>query len=150
MATGDLIGGFKKTELNEEQVKALLSEWWGVSDRATADENLDWLLTEGHRMVFQEDMANLEEIGLVDLSSEELQERGWRIRGTRKRKRRGLWPWWSCNRDKGGHAIDAWDYCRALQVLGVLLRGRILYGGGDPRCLFGGGKDTARDVWLLG
>ena len=21
-------------------------------------------------------------------------------------------------RDKGGHAIDAWDYCRALQVLG--------------------------------
>ena len=26
----DLIGGFKKTELNEEQVKALLSEWSGI------------------------------------------------------------------------------------------------------------------------
>ena len=38
-----------------------LEEWWSVTDRATADSTLDWILTEGHRDTFAEDMAYLEE-----------------------------------------------------------------------------------------
>ncbi len=113
----DLIGGFKKTELNQEQVRTMLSEWWDVTDRATADENLDWLLSEGHRTVFQKDMADLEEAGLTDLSSEELRSAA-EDAGYTDEAAAWLVAMVELYRDKGSHAIDAWDYCRALQVLG--------------------------------
>ena len=45
----------------------LLNEWWEVTDRATADETIDWLMSEGHRMDFAEMMDMLTEDGLGEM-----------------------------------------------------------------------------------
>lgn len=53
--------------LNQEMLK----EWWDTTDRASADETLEWILTEGHRVDFIEDMKYIEESGLGQVPIEE-------------------------------------------------------------------------------
>lgn len=94
---------------------ASLEEWWGVTDRTSADETLDWILSEGHRTQFAEDMAYLQEIGLgdaqdresfllenFDLTSDEVQL---------------FLSSYEMYEQYGENAIDGWDYCRALNLM---------------------------------
>ena len=57
------IGGYKKNAVNEALVQTILENSWDVTDRASADDTLDWILEDGHRVTFQEDMSSLEELG---------------------------------------------------------------------------------------
>ena len=45
----NLFGGAEPGTVMEMQYQAMLDSSWGVTDRASADETLDWILTEGHR-----------------------------------------------------------------------------------------------------
>lgn len=116
---GDIesIGGTTKNESSKEQVVKLLDEWWGVTDRQSADETLNWLLTEGHRVEFTADLAEIKEIGLLDVSREDIikmnTENNIQVEDGNR-----LLTVVDAYSKYGEHAIDAWDYCRAIQLLG--------------------------------
>lgn len=64
-------GGMEPSEMNRMVVQQLLDEWWGVTDRQTADETLEWIVTEGHRVDFAETMGMLEEDGMGEVAPED-------------------------------------------------------------------------------
>lgn len=110
------IGGYKKNAVNEALVQAILEDSWGVTDRASADENLDWILNDGHRITFQEDMSSLEELGFFDLTDSDAAEVFVEM-GFTDDEAACYVAAMETYRQGGEHAIDAWDYCRAIQLL---------------------------------
>ena len=106
------------TAVNKTQYAAALEQWWSVTDRQTADETFDWLLSGGHRSDFMEDTAYLEDIGLGDIPAEE--RRGWLFDNFEISDADALYytQMYAYYEEHGEHAIDAWDYCRALNLLG--------------------------------
>lgn len=111
------IGGYKKNSVNEAVVQQGLESSWGVTDRATADETLDWILTEGHRMDFVDDMEAMKEDGLLELPDDELMP-ALASYGFTEDEAACYVEVSKAFKANGEHAIDAWDYCRALQLLG--------------------------------
>ena len=111
----NMFAGVPANDANRELEKLSLEEWWGVTDRQSAEDTLDWILTEGHRTQFAEDMAYLESVGLSEIddkaaylailtdSDEETAEK--------------YVKWYGMYENHGAGAIDAWDYCRALNLL---------------------------------
>ena len=67
----NLFGGLPANDQSTELEKQMLDEWWGVTDRASADENLEWILTEGHRADFAENMGILADAGVDSVAEEE-------------------------------------------------------------------------------
>lgn len=117
---GDLnaIGGAEKNTANKILVAASLKESWDVTDRATAEETLKWLLEEGHQSQYLEDLQPLKEVGFLEMSETErrsfLEQTGAYSSEETELLLSMLEPY-----DKyGQHAIAAWDQCRALQLLG--------------------------------
>lgn len=94
-----------------------LEESWSVTDRESADENLDWILDEGHRADFAADVTYLEECGFGELSN------GERIAFMTEYFEMDLSTatyytnTYAMYEQYGEHAIDAWDYCRALNLM---------------------------------
>lgn len=113
----NLIGGYKKNSVNEAIVQGGLESSWSVTDRATADETLDWILSEGHRMDFLDDMDAMQQDGLMDLSDNELKT-ALASYGFTEDEAACYVEVSKAYKENGEHAIDAWDYCRALQLLG--------------------------------
>lgn len=112
----NVFGGSEPSMIMEAQYQSMLDGSWGVTDRASADETLDWILTEGHRddfMITGELLAQVvDECGeeaLIDyLISEfdESQEEAEQDAATYK-----------MYKEYGETAIDGWDYCRALSLM---------------------------------
>lgn len=112
-------GGMAETEQNKKMVQEMLEESWDVTDRASADETLDWILSEGHRSGFAEDGETLKEYGLA-----EAEGRDARITllmdsiSDLTEEDAGLYvDWYEMYEQYGEQAIDAWDYCRALNLM---------------------------------
>lgn len=116
-----MFGGMKANEINKQLEIALLDEWWGVTDRASADETLDWILTEGHRTGFAEDMLYLEELE-SELEEEMLDEERVffyeYLFDIEEDEAQYLADSYSMYKEYGENAIDGWDYCRALNLMG--------------------------------
>lgn len=95
-----------------------LEEWWGVTDRATADETLDWILTEGHRADFVGMMQILEEDKLGQMTEEErvtfILENYQNMDSDSAQYYADMYAIYEQN---GATAIDGWDYCRAMNLL---------------------------------
>ena len=112
----NLFGGAEPSTVMEMQYQSMLDSSWGVTDRASADETLDWILTEGHRddyMLTCELLSMMVEEcgeeGLVDFliqEYDESQEEADRDAAT-----------YQMYKEYGETAIDGWDYCRALSLL---------------------------------
>ncbi|WP_343208076.1 DUF1266 domain-containing protein [Anaerolentibacter hominis] len=114
---GDItqIGGYKKTDTTKELCKQLLEGSWDVTDRASADETLDWILTEGHRADFVADIEYLNDAGLLEMDRKEVQD----VLAETDEETLVYFNLVADAYDKfGENAIDAWDYCRALSLLG--------------------------------
>lgn len=113
----DQIGGYKKNEANTAAIQEALAGSWGVADRDSADETLNWLLTEGHRASFAAEMVTLQSSGVFSLSDQDailsLEEMG-----LNQELAACYLSMMNAYRTHGLEAIDAWDYCRALQLLG--------------------------------
>lgn len=114
----NMFGGAKPNEMNKMQYKAMLDSSWGVTDRASADETLDWILTEGHRDDFKTtgdflsamvDVEELEETDFVDFLMQEWDES--------KEEAEFDFAAYQMYKEYGETAIDAWDYCRALSLM---------------------------------
>lgn len=108
------IGGYASNGQNRQFMRELLSDWWNVTDRRTADETLQWLLNEGHRSGFIEEMTYYKKHNMLMTTKNE-----W-LRYTKGNASEAACQARMCKiyKERGSHAIDAWDYCRAMQLLG--------------------------------
>ena len=94
-----------------------LEEWWSVTDRATADSTLDWILTEGHRDTFAEDMAYLEEAGIRDIAPNERSAfllDQFQMTADEAQNYADMFGFYE---QYGPDAIAGWDYCRAMNLM---------------------------------
>jgi len=113
----NIFAGIPANDNTKAVGQASLSEWWGVTDRTTADETLNWVLSEGHRTEFKETMELLTELGFNELSEAtrpaylitnyEFEKEGAQVYS----------DLYAMYLSKGASIIDGWDYCRALNLL---------------------------------
>ena len=94
-----------------------LEEWWSVTDRATADSTLDWILTEGHRATFAEDMAYLEEAGIRDIAPQERSAFLLDQCEMTEDEAQNYAEMFGFYEQYGPDAIAGWDYCRAMNLM---------------------------------
>ena len=109
-------GGFAANDTNREFVKEMLESSWGVSDRASADETMEWILTEGHRTTYKENMKSLEEAGIKNVAAEEriaFVKENFDTTGDDVQVMVDLYANYE---QYGENTMDAWDYCRALSL----------------------------------
>lgn len=110
-----LVGGMEKNAFNGVVVSQVLKRDWGIYDRASAEEKISWLLTEGHNksahdtynQYHMEQYATLEAFDTA-MEAERISDGEW-IR------RKAAYE--AVNR-YGENAIAAWDLSRALMLLG--------------------------------
>lgn len=109
---GTKIGEFEQL-LQQESLK----QSWGVEDRQSADETLEWVLEEGHRTGFAEDMMFFEECGLGDVPEDERVSALVEVFEMTVDEAAGYTKNYAVYENYGAEAIDAWDYCRALNLM---------------------------------
>lgn len=97
--------------------RALLENSWDVTDRASAEESLQWLLDEGHRIPLAEELAYLSEMGLADISEEERAEAVLSNFDLDEQQAGQYAAWFSLYEQYGEDAAAAWDYSRAMWLL---------------------------------
>lgn len=114
----NIFGGLKPSFQTAAREQALLEESWSVTDRQTADETLDWILAEGHRVGFADDMSYLEECGLGEFSEEERVDVMLYNFEMTDEEAQYYVDCYKMYEQYGAEAIDAWDYCRALNLMG--------------------------------
>lgn len=112
-----LFGGMEATESSKSLVQKLLDEWWGVTDRATADETLQWILEEGHRVEFVEMMQYLEECGIAE--EEEDRRLNFMLENfdIETEVAEMYVNCYKAYTERGENCIAGWDYCRALNLM---------------------------------
>lgn len=113
-----LFGGAPADDNSKSMVQDLLSEWWDVTDRETAEETMDWLITEGHRVSFAEEMNTLAESGLAEVS--EAERVGWILENfdVSEDEAQNYADWFAFYEQYGSDAAAGWDYSRAMSLLG--------------------------------
>ena len=121
-----LVGGYSdESGYVDPYVTSGLEQSWGITDRATAIESIAWLAMEGHVPSYVEMMQMMDEYGMIDSTDDEVAEiieasaeaGGW----TLTEKVETLYYYWDMreiNNICGENGIDAWDYCRIMQLCG--------------------------------
>lgn len=109
--------GLAANEDTMAMVQESLEEWWGVTDRASADENLDWILTEGHRADFADTMSTLQETGIQSVAEADRVAFMLDNFYVDEEEAQTLVNFYSFYEQYGANAIDGWDYCRAMNLL---------------------------------
>lgn len=110
-------GGMKINEFNKQLQIASLEQSWDVTDRDSADETLDWVLTEGHRTGFAEGNKWLAEYGLSELEEDEWLPFILYCFEVDEEEAQVLVDDYAIYDKYGEHAIDAWDYARAMNLV---------------------------------
>lgn len=114
----NLFGGMPANDDSKALMQGSLPESWGVDDRASADENMEWLLSEGHRTSFAEEMKSLEDIGVTaDTSTEDLIALLKDEYGFDEHEAGSYARAFAVYTEHGADAIAGWDYCRAMYLL---------------------------------
>ena len=112
-----VFGGMSASKTNALMMQASLEQWWDVTDRKSADETLEWALTEGHRTGFVEFGEYLDEFGLSELAEEERLPFMQYCFELEEEEAQYMLDMYDMYKQYGAEAIDAWDYCRALNLL---------------------------------
>lgn len=120
----NLIGGYsdESTAWVEELASGLDSSW-GIVDRATAIESISWLLVEGHSAGYSEVATIMHELDILEgsdtdiyyLMAEVAESEGWDSEQQSNASNYYTKMKWFYERN-GKNGIDAWDYCRAMQL----------------------------------
>lgn len=111
-------GGMPINDFTRKLQIAALEQQWGVNDRQSADSTLAWALEEGHRSEFVESGKYLaEDIGMDKLEEEDYLPYILYISDLSEEEAGQLVNLYAMYKDYGEHAIDAWDYCRAMNLL---------------------------------
>lgn len=112
-----MYGGLPANETSKELQQALLSEWWEVTDRASADETIEWLATEGHNAGFVMDMNDLIEVGIGDVAAENRVDFLLENYEMTEEEAQNYANCYNAYENNSENAILAWDYSRAMSVL---------------------------------
>ncbi len=113
-----MFGGMEATQANKIMEVASLEEWWDVTDRKSADETLDWVLTEGHRTDFLETVGIMEECGFSELTPQEREQVLVEDFELDEDSASIYANYYKMYEQYGTTAIDAWDYCRGMNLCG--------------------------------
>lgn len=111
----NMYGGMPLNDSTRQLEINSLDEWWGVTDRKTADETLDWILNEGHRYSFADDMAYLESNGMA--SAADKKAFVLEYFDVSEETAESMAKCYDYYVQYGSTAIDGWDYCRALNLM---------------------------------
>lgn len=111
-----VVGGIlqEKKDVSQKAVKEALSGGWRITGRESAIKQLDKLLTTGQRREYQEFTKGMDERGLFDLTEDEFYSRLMK-KNVEPNKYIDAFQAYQFY---GESALDGWDYCRALQILG--------------------------------
>ncbi len=101
-------------DIYQQAIKIGLADGWGISDRESAIGQVNKLLEGGHRAKYREFISEMEKHDLLSLDEEELLNRVKRENGDAGEFQAAYRAYHAM----GEKAVDAWDYSRALQVLG--------------------------------
>lgn len=112
----NLFGGAEPSMIMEAQYQSMLNSSWDVTDRESADETLDWILTEGHRDDFRITGELLEQI-VAECGEEELINFLMQEFDESQEEAEFDAATYEMYKEYGETAIDGWDYCRALSLL---------------------------------
>lgn len=113
-----MFGGLPANDTSKSIVENLLSEWWDVTDHESAEETMDWLLGEGQRVSFAEDMDFLAEVGLADAAEDERVDVILENFDVDEEEARSYADWFAFYEQYGQDAAAGWDYSRAMSLLG--------------------------------
>lgn len=104
--------------VSKMQAEVVLENSWSVTDRATADETLQWLLDEGHRLSLAEELEMLAELGLADIPETQRAETILEYYDLEETLAEQYAKWFSLYEQYGSDAAAGWDYSRAMWLLG--------------------------------
>lgn len=113
-----IFGGAPASDASQAIVQNLLSEWWDVTDRESADETMDWLLGEGHGVSFAEEMEQLAGVGIADIPAEERTDFILENFDIGEEDAQNYADWFAFYEQYGPDAASGWDYSRAMSLLG--------------------------------
>lgn len=112
-----LVGGMERNIINALFMRYQLYTGWGIEDRESADEVIEWLRSEGHRQEYMEYVEAFEESGLFLLEEEEFDQAIRDAFGAFGNYTLNyLKTIYECNKVCGENGILAWDLCRLNQV----------------------------------
>lgn len=103
-------------QMQAMQIRSL-EEWWGVTDRESADDTLFWALNEGHRADFKEFMESLQNTGMGDMEATERMDFLKTNYELSEEEAQQSVKYYEMYEQYGETAIDGWDYCRALNLV---------------------------------
>lgn len=112
-----LYGGLEPNETSQEIAKQILDNSWEVTDKASADETLNWLLSEGHRTEFAEEMEFLIECGIDEVEAQERASFLYDNFEVSEEEAQTFAKWYNRYEESGEDAASGWDYNRALSQL---------------------------------
>lgn len=112
-----IYGGLPANDTSKQLQISLLDEWWGITDRTSADETIEWLLTEGHSAGFITDMESLEADGFGDEEPENRLDyllSNYEMSEATAQSYVNCYAAYEANPE---NTMTAWDYSRAMSVL---------------------------------
>ena len=113
-----MLGGLPANAESQAIQEQMLDEWWSVTDRQSADETLDWLLTEGHRFEFNDAMSYYGSEGLADVAEADRAAWFYENFDATEEEAAAIADWYTLYEAGGDKTIAAWDYSRAMSLLG--------------------------------
>lgn len=113
-----LFGGLPANDESKAIEAQLLEDWWGVTDRQSAEETMQWILSEGHRSEFNETMGYYGVEGLADVEASD--RVSWFLDNfdATEEQARSIADAYAFYEENGDRAIAGWDYGRAMSLLG--------------------------------
>lgn len=119
-----LYGGLAANDVSQEFAKQILEDSWGVTDKESADEIVDWLITEGHRLDFENDMLDLMNEGMDEAAPEERAAFMFENFDISEEGAEFYADWYNKWEESEGDAVWGWDLNRALsQIANFYLAG---------------------------
>lgn len=95
-------------------IVAELDSGWGIAGRGTAISQMTKLYSEGHRRQYKEKVSEMKKEGMLEMSEEEAVN----YAASHDIDVSEATVVCRAYQDMGENAMDGWDYCRLLQVLG--------------------------------
>lgn len=111
------IGGTMPYIEDASDLELMLESGWGVTDRKSALRCVEKLIQKGHQSSYMEYMEKLSLQGLLDLEENEVREYFEEQNLEDKELNRYIAAYRIYKND-AENGIIAWDYCRAVQLLG--------------------------------
>lgn len=109
----NIVGGYPEGDSSKAMIAGSLESSWDVTDKATADETLEWLLSEGHNKEMQDFYTEFE---MASFTQEEFKAALDSSADFTDEEKIYLQVVYDAVSKYGDKAILAWDLSRAMQL----------------------------------